>query len=133
MNPRLRNSLQAGAALLVVSLMFSQASFAQSLDRDARLMTVTRTIDITGLDLSSQAGARRLYMQIVSTAKGICWGTSRAQKGLARIKENREQARRCMDEAVGGALAQVTTRTGVDLARVAGIDRADEAALLASR
>lgn len=122
--------LRVAVVTLIAGLMVSQAALA---DLTKEVESVTRTIDISGLDLSSQAGAERLYREIAVTAKEICWrGTSHAHRGVLR-KQERDDARRCFDEAVNGALAQVTERTGIDLERVAGSDRFDHAGLVAWR
>jgi len=94
--------------------------------------SVTRTIDISGLDLTSQAGAERLYRQITLTAKKVCERTSKAYRGVARMMEE-EDARRCFDEAVNGALAQVVRLTGIDLERVNDSERFDRGDLVAWR
>lgn len=125
--------LQVGAAALTASLLFAQAALADPAPRDMGVEFVTRTIDIRGLDLSSQAGARLLYRRIAETARGICWAPSKSLKGVARVRQQHEYARRCFDEAVDGALAQVAEKTGVDLERVAGSDRFDYAGLVAWR
>ncbi len=123
---------RAGIAVLAASLLCSYAQ-AEGPAQDPGIESATRTIVITGLDISSQAGAQRLYRDIARTAWSICLGTSRAHKGLARVREQNEQARRCFDDAVDGALAQVTAKTGVDLERVAGSNRFDQAGLVAWR
>ncbi len=130
MNAEGRNRLRVGAAVLIASALFTQAAFAQSPERDLRFESVSRTIDITGLDLSSRPGAERLYRQIARSAREIC--QTDIGKGVSRVKHD-DQARRCFDEAVDSALAQVVEKTGVDLEQVAGATRYDYADLVAWR
>lgn len=132
MNAGRRKGLRVGAIALIAGLALSQATLADPAGRDMNVESVTRTIDISGLNLSSQEGAERLYREIARTAKRICFGRAKAYKGVAGAKEQ-HQARRCFDDAVNGALAQVTERTGIDLERVAGSDRFDYAGFVAWR
>lgn len=122
---------RVGAIVLITSALFAQAALAEPPERDMHFEQVSRTIDISGLDLASQAGAERLYRHIARAAKDICW--SDVGKGVTRAQYRNGQARRCFNEAVDGALAQVAERTGVDLERVAGADRFDYANLVAWR
>ena len=133
MNAGRRKGLRVGVVALIAGLGLSQATLADPAQREMNFESVTRAIDISGLDLTTQAGAERLYRQIAVTAKKICWSTSKAHKGVTRAKQEHDYARRCFDEAVNGALAQVEKRTGVDLERVAGSDRFDHANLVAWR
>src|SRR5690606_16956655 len=133
MNAGRRKGLRVGVAALVAALGLSQATLADPAQRDISFESVTRSIDISGLDLTTQTGAERLYRQIAVTAKKICWSTSRAHRGVTRVKQDHDYARRCFDDAVNGALAQVEERTGVDLEQVAGSDRFDQANLVAWR
>jgi len=132
MNAGRRKGLRVGVVALIAGLGLSQATLADPAKRDIYAESVSRTIDISGLDLTSQAGAERLYREIALTARRICSGTSKAYKGVARARERRN-AQRCFDEAVNGAFAQVTERTGIDLERVAGSDRFDYAGFVAWR
>lgn len=131
MNAGRSNHVRGSVVALIAGLVLAQPVLADPPEQHYE--SVTRTIDISGLDLSSQAGAERLYRQIARTAKDICWSTSKAHKGVARARERHDFARRCFDEAVSEALAEVTERTGIDLERVAGADRFDHAGLLAWR
>ena len=126
------NGWSVGFTALAASLLCSYAQAAGPAE-DPYIESTSRSIVITGLDLSTQAGAQRLYRDIARTAWSICLGTSRAHRGLARVREQKTQARRCFDEAVDGALAQVMAKSGVDLERVAGADRFDHAGLVAWR
>ena len=132
MNAERRNGLSVALVTLIAGLGISDATLADPADRDTHVETVTRTIDIGGLDLSSRVGAERLYREIALTAKRLCWRKSSVHKGLERAKQLHD-SRRCFDEAVNGALAQVMERTGIDLARVAGLERFDHADLVAWR
>lgn len=125
--------LRAGAGVLIASMLFAQASLAEAPPRDVSIESVSRTIDITGLDVSSEAGAERLYRQIARSARNICWEGSQIGKGVARVKLGYGQARRCFNEAVDAALADVAEKTGVDLEIVAAADRFDYADLVAWR
>lgn len=119
--------LRVGATVLIASALFAQATLADPPDR----VSVSRKIDISGLDLESQVGAQRLYRLIATTAKKICLND--LGKGVVRAKHRYGHARRCFDEAVDVALAEVEARTGVDLVEVAGADRFDHADLVAWR
>lgn len=131
MNAERRTRLRVGATVLIASALFAQAAFAEPLERNPRFEQASRTIDISGIDLTSQAGAQRLYRDIARTAKGIC--SAKVGKGVTHAKYRYGHARRCFNEAVDGALAQVSERTGVDLERVARADRFDYADLVAWR
>ena len=133
MNAGRRNGLRVGVIALIAGLGLSQATLADPAQRDISFESVTRSIDISGLDLTTQTGAERLYRQIALTAKKICFGTSHAHRGVARAKQEHDYARRCFDDAVNNALAQITEQTGVDLERVAGSDRFEHANLVAWR
>ena len=126
-----RNGLRVGVVTLIAGLVLSQAAIADPHEGD--LESITRRIDISGLDLSTQAGAERLFGDIARTARNICMGGMKGQRGVVRARERRDQARRCFDEAVNGALAQVAEQTGIDLERVAKSDRFDYAGLVAWR
>jgi|GEM_PF-3025970 len=132
MNAGRRNGLRVCAMALIAGLGLSQAVLADPATQEINVESVSRTIDISGLDLSSQVGAERLYREIAVTAKRICWRNVTDHRGLARAAEVRN-AQRCFDEAVNSALAQVTDRTGIDLEQVAGSDRFDYAGLVAWR
>lgn len=118
MNAGRRNRLRVGVTMLIASAVFTHATFAQSPEQDARFESVSRTIDIEGLDLSSLPEAGRLYRRITSNAREICRTESRVGKGVARANHDSE-ARRCFNEAVDGALAEVVEKTGVDLEQAA--------------
>ena len=124
---QLRNSVAA----LIAGLVIAQPALADPAER--HFESETRAIDISGFDLSTQAGADRLYRQIARTARAICWSTTNASKGVARARERHDFARRCFDDAVNEALAEVMERTGIDIERVAGGDRFDHAGLVAWR
>jgi UrcA family protein len=114
------NGRRAGIAALIAGLVVSQAALA-----DGRLTaeTQTRTIDVTSLNLSSQAGAEVAYKRIAAAAMSICSTTLNGVQGVARQKEQRETVQPCFDAAVKGALDQVTKTTGINLTQVAGLDR----------
>lgn len=125
--------LRVGAGALIGVLLCAQPALADPAVRDDGGETVTRSIDISGLDLSSRAGAERLYREIAQTARSICWDEARGILGVERRRQQQEHARQCFDEAVDGALAQVAAKTGVDLERVVESDRFDYAGLVAWR
>lgn len=127
MNAARRNKLSTGVAALIAGLLASHVALA---DPPALVYeTVARTIDVRGLDLASPLGAQQAYRQIAAVAKSICRGASPSYRGVARVKQQQEYAR-CFDQAVEGALARVTERTGVDLERVAGADGPRQAGLV---
>jgi len=133
MNIRGKSVLQL-AAVLVASVAMARPALSETSQGHERLMIapVSRTIDITGYDLSSTLGAQRVYRRIVSAAKALCFSSARKLQGVERARYERRHARPCFDEAVDGALAQVLASTGTDLERVAGLDRLDVAKLVAS-
>ncbi len=114
------NGHRAGIAALIAGLVVSQAALA---DGKLTTETMTRTIDVASLNLSSPAGAQEAYTRIAAAALSICSTTLNGVQGVARMKEQRETVQPCFDAAVKGALGQVTKKTGIDLTRVAGLDR----------
>lgn len=113
------NGRRAGIAALIAGLVVSQAALA---DGKLNTDTMTRTIDVASLNLSSQAGAQEAYKRIAAAAMNICSTTLNGVQGVARQKEQRDTVQPCFDAAVKGALEQVQKSTGIDLARVAGLD-----------
>jgi len=134
MNVRRKRVLQL-AAVLAASVAVSGPVLSSPSYEYERLETaqVTRTIDITGYDLSSRIAAQRLYRRIVGLAKAICFKSSREFQGLERAKYERRHARPCFEAAVDDALAQVLASTGTDLEEASGLDRFYVAGFIASR
>ncbi|HZF31189.1 MAG TPA: UrcA family protein [Gammaproteobacteria bacterium] len=132
MNARRNASLYVTAATLATSLFSSPPALAEPTG-NSTAERISRSIDASGLDLSSASGAERLYREIVATATVICRGGLRHYKGVARVRHEHEHVRPCIEQAVGGALAQVADATGLDLKHVAGLDRPAQGALSASR
>jgi UrcA family protein len=129
-------TLRTGAFALVSALLLSHAAFAEQPARSAGgfgLEPDSETIDIAGLDLSSRAGAQRLYRQIVSAARRICSTPLDGAKGVRYLALERLSVRPCLDHAVDGSLADVREQTGTNLERVAGLNRFVEAGLIVSR
>ena len=111
------NGLRTGIAALIVGLVVSQGALA---DRELNTETVSRTIDVSALNLSSQAGAQEAYKRITTAALSICSKSISGERGVARVKAQREVVRPCVDAAVKGALDQVVKTTGIDLEKLAG-------------
>ena len=133
MNTRTETCSCITAIVLFASLSFSPGAFAEHGIQGAGVMDVTRTIDVSGLDISSVSGAQRAYRQIVLNAKTICRSSLRLYQGVARLNHERGHVRRCFDEAVNGALAQIADATGFDIEEIAALDRFAESGLRASR
>ena len=53
----------------------------------------------------------------------LCSTTLSGEKGVARLRDQRDYVRPCVDRAVKGALDQVVKTTGIDLEKVAGSNR----------
>ena len=123
------NVLRAGVAALIAGLVVSQGALAES-KVDAN--TVHMAIDIRALNLSSPAGAQEAYKRIAEAAQSICSSPS-GEKGVARVKDQRERVQPCFDAAVNGALDQIIKATGVDIRRVAELDPAKHDRLVAGR
>ena len=123
------NGLRAGVAALIAGLVVSQGALAES---RINAETVNRTIDLRALNLSSPAGAQQAYKLIAAAAQSICSSTT-GEKGVARLKNERERVQPCFDAAVNGALEQVARTTGIDLKRVAALDPANRNSLVAGR
>ena len=124
------NVLRAGVAALIAGLAVSQGALAES---SINAETVHRAIDLRALNLSSPAGAQEAYKRIAAAAQSICSTTTSGQKGVARIKVERELVQPCFYAAVNGALEQVAKTTGIDLKRVAELDPANRGGLVAGR
>jgi UrcA family protein len=122
MNAQRNKLLPIVAAALFSSLSLSQTAAATEAERDSH---VSRAIDISGLDLSSAAGAQRVYRQIVEAAKDVCGSSSRYYKGVTQVKHVSEHVRPCIDRTVNATLQKVANATGFDLERVAGLDQSD--------
>lgn len=124
------NGLRAGVAAVIAGLAISQTALAgPSIDSE----TVHRSIDIRALNISSPAGAQAAYKLIAEAAQSICASTVASEKGVARVKDQRERVQPCVDAAIRGALEQVAKTTGVDLQRVAALDPANRGGLVAGR
>jgi UrcA family protein len=123
------NGLRIGVAALVAGFVVSQGAFA---DPTNNVETVHRAIDVRALNLSSPAGAQEAYKMIAEAAQSICSSTS-GEKGVARVKDQRERVQPCFDAAVHGALEQIEKATGIDLRRVAELDPANRGSLVAGR
>jgi len=123
------NGLRAGVAALIAGLVVSQGALAESRTTSE---TVHRAIDIRALNLSSPAGAQEAYKLIAQAAQSICSSPS-GERGVARVKDQRERVQPCFDAAVSNALEQITKATGIDLKRVAELDPANRDRLVAGR
>jgi len=123
------NGLRAGVAALIAGLVVSQGALAES---RINAETVHRTIDLRALNLSSPAGAQQAYRMIAAAARSIC-SSNTGEKGVARLRTERERVQPCFDAAVNGALGQVASATGIDLKRVAALDPANGDRLVAGR
>ncbi len=113
------NGMRAGVAALIAGVVVSQGALA---DVRVNPEQVHRTIDVRAFNLATQAGAQQAYKLIAEAAQSICSSTLSGEKGVARVKDERERARPCFDAAVNDALEQVAKATGIDLKRVAGLD-----------
>ena len=124
------NGLRAGvAAALIAGLVVSQGALAES---RINAETVHQAIDLRALNLSSPAGAQEAYRLIAAAARSACASTT-GEKGVARVKNERERVQPCVDAAVNGALEQVARTTGIDIKRVAALDPANRGSLVAGR
>lgn len=130
MNAGRKIGSRTGVGALIAGVLLAQAALAAP---PVVTEPVSRTIDARGLDLSSPAGAEQAYRRITRTAKSICRGTHRTDKGVANGKQQREHEQRCFEQAVRGALAEVAERTGIDLEEVARSSGSSEASLVAGR
>ncbi len=124
------NGLRAGVAALIAGFAVSQGALAEPW---INAETVHRVIDVRAFNLSSPAGAQEAYKLIAEAAQSICSSTISGEKGVARVKEQRERVQPCFDAAVNGALEQVAKATGIDLKRVAELDPATRNSLVAGR
>jgi UrcA family protein len=113
-------------ALSGVLLLVSQSALSQEGGQSDKA-EVIGTIDVRDVDLSTAQGARWLYRQIVSTAKTVCWNSLERRGGVQWFNTQASDARRCFDESVNNALARVNAATGLDIERLAGLDRYSEA------
>jgi UrcA family protein len=120
--------------VVISALLLSVAQGALASDRDARERTdsISSTINVRDVDLSTPHGARWVYRRIVSTAKAICWKDVARHDGVHSYSTQLDHARRCFDDSVNRTLARVNEATGVDIERLAGLDRYDEAGFMAS-
>jgi len=57
----------------------------------------------------------------------MCVGSVQLRGGVHWFTTQVDDARRCFDESVDNALARVNAATGLDIERLAGLDRYDEA------
>lgn len=124
------NGVRAGVAALIAGFAVSHGALA---DPGISAETVHRAIDVRALNLSSPAGAQEAYKLIAEAAQSICSSTTSGEKGVARVKDQRERVQPCVDAAVNGALQQVAKATGIDLKRVAELDPANRDRLVAGR
>ncbi len=124
------NGLRTGVAALIAGFVVSQGALAEP---SITAETVHRAIDVRALNLSSPAGAKEAYKLIAEAAQNICSSTISGEKGVARVKDQRERVQPCFDAAVRGALEQVANATGIDLKRVAELDPAIRDRLVAGR
>ena len=124
------NGLRAGVAALIAGFVVSQGAIAEP---GSNTETVHQTIDVSALNLSSPAGAREAYTRIATAAQSICSATMSGQKGVARVRIERDLVQPCFHAAVNGALEQVAKATGIDLKRVAALDPANRGSLVAGR
>lgn len=134
MNAHTMKALKIGTATLLASLLLSQSALAEPPQPHGDVHAeVSRTIDGSGFDVSTPAGANRLYRRIVSTAKSLCWRQLKGLRGVARAKYEHRYARPCFNDAVDSALAQVAESTGTDLEQIASLDGLREDDVVASR
>jgi UrcA family protein len=120
MNLGRTNGLRTGIVALIAGLVISQGALA---DRVLPTETRTRTVDVSAFNLSSQAGAQEAYRRITQAARRVCAPTIGGQRGVDRVRDQREHVQPCVNAAVKGALEQVEKTTGIDLAKAAGSDR----------
>lgn len=114
-------------ALSGVLVLVSQAALSQESGQPANANVIGTAISVRDVDLSTAQGARWLYRRIVSTAKAICWNSLGRRGGVQWFKTQANDARRCFDDAVNEAVARVDAATGLNIERLAGLDRYDEA------
>ena len=124
-----RNRLGLAIAGFGAGLLASGAALSDAPALDTE--TVSQAVSVRGLDLSSPAGAEQAYRQIAAAARQICWGHRGTEKGVTPAKRQQEYAQRCFDDALSAALAQVAEKTGVDLVRVAALNRTEAAGVAA--
>lgn len=132
MNAPRQPSRLGTVALSALLLLVSQTALPEDRDHTEQLDSISATIDLKDVDWSTPHGARWLYRRIVSSAKAICWGAVERNGGVKSYSTQVEHARRCFDDSVNSALAHANDATGTDLEQLAGLDRYDEAGLVAS-
>ena len=115
-----KNGLRIGIAALIAGLVISQGALA---DPGLNTETQSRTIDVSALNLSSQAGAQEAYRRINAAALSVCTTSISSERGVAGLKYQREYVQPCVEAAVKSALDQVVKTTGIDLEKVAGSNR----------
>jgi UrcA family protein len=113
-------------ALAGLVLLASQAAFSQERPPGDREV-VSATIDVRDVDVSTEQGARWVFRRIVSTAQTVCFGGIRRDGSRQWLSTQTAVARRCFDDSVTAAVARVQGATGVDVERVAALDRYDTA------
>lgn len=119
---RLGTLALAGLVLLASQTALSQEGVLAG-DREV----VSATIDVRDVDVSTVQGARWVFRKIVSTAQTVCFGGIRRDGGRQWLSTQTAAARRCFDDSVTAAVAQVQGATGVNVERVAALDRYDTA------
>jgi len=116
MNEVRRNGTRTALAALIAGFLVSHGALAAQAVTDGE--TVSRTVDIRGLDLASTAGAQRAYDEITAAAEKICAGPTKSLRGVARAKARHDYVEPCVSEAVHEALAEIEARTGIDVTQV---------------
>ena len=113
-------------ALAGLVLLASQTAFSQEDVRAGDREVVRATIDTRDVDVTTVQGARWVFRRIVSTAQTVCFGGIR-RNGRQWLSSQTAVARSCFDDSVTAAVAQVQRATGVDVERLAALDRYDTA------
>lgn len=132
MNARRWTRQLGTAAVSALLLAVSQGALADGRDAVESMDMISTTINVRDVDLSTPQGARWAYRRIVSTARKICWKRFERHGGAQWYGTQLDHARRCFDDSVNSTLAKVNAATGMDIERLAGLDRYDEAGFVAS-
>jgi UrcA family protein len=121
--------------ILTFATLFGSAAVAAEEGRvlfPSRTETITVKVLIDDVDPGTERGARTVYRRITTAAHRICSAPVKDWPGV-HGQLARRHAAQCFDAAVDEAVAEVREIAGVDVDRLAGLDRHAEERLTATR
>ncbi len=119
-------------ATLLAAPITSAAERGESANPFDSIEIFTLKVQTDDLDPTTERGAKALYRRILLAAERICLAPLEKRRVLAPPRVV-QQATRCFDAAIDGAVADVRARANVDIEQRGGVDRYADVRLTEAR